>query len=34
MNVTIREYREKDIPEMIKIWNDVINGGTTFAQIQ
>lgn len=28
----IREYEEKDIPEMIKIWNEVVEDGIAFPQ--
>jgi len=32
MNIRIRKYNEKDIPEMIKIWNEVVYEGTAFPQ--
>mgnify|MGYP003514144805 CR=1 FL=1 len=30
MNVSIRKYCEKDLPEMIKIWNEVVEEGIAF----
>jgi L-amino acid N-acyltransferase YncA len=32
MEILIREYKEKDIPAMIKIWNNVVDAGTAFSQ--
>ena len=32
MNVSIRKYCEKDLPEMIKIWNEVVEEGIAFPQ--
>ena len=32
MLVSIREYRKCDVPEMIKIWNDVVTDGIAFPQ--
>ena len=32
MNVSIRKYCEKDLPEMIKIWNAVVEEGIAFPQ--
>ncbi|MCI9525804.1 MAG: GNAT family N-acetyltransferase [Lachnospiraceae bacterium] len=32
MNVQIRAYREKDLPEMIDIWNEVVQEGIAFPQ--
>lgn len=32
MNIIIRQYKETDIPEMIKIWNEVVEDGIAFPQ--
>lgn len=32
MNVIIRQYTQRDLPEMIRIWNDVVNEGVAFPQ--
>ncbi len=32
MNIEIRLYKEKDLSEMIKIWNDIVEEGTAFPQ--
>lgn len=32
MNVKIRAYEEKDLPEMIRIWNEVVEEGIAFPQ--
>ena len=32
MNVSIRKYREKELPEMIKIWNEIVEEGIAFPQ--
>lgn len=32
MNVRIRKYYEKDLPEMIKIWNEIVEEGIAFPQ--
>lgn len=32
MNVEIRVYEEKDLPEMIKIWNEIVEEGIAFPQ--
>lgn len=32
MNITVREYRSEDIPEMIRIWNRVVEDGIAFPQ--
>lgn len=32
MNLIVRKYREKDIPEMINIWNQVVEDGIAFPQ--
>jgi len=33
MSVFVREYREEDIPYMTKIWNEVVENGNAFPQI-
>lgn len=32
MNIVIRKYKEKDLPEMINIWNEVVEEGIAFPQ--
>ena len=32
MNITVREYIEADLPEMINIWNEVVEDGIAFPQ--
>lgn len=32
MNIVIRPYEEKDLPEMIEIWNEVVEEGLAFPQ--
>lgn len=32
MEIVIRAYEEKDIPEMIRIWNEVVEEGIAFPQ--
>lgn len=32
MELIIRAYEEKDLPEMIKIWNEVVEDGIAFPQ--
>ena len=32
MQVTVREYTEQDLPEMIRIWNEVVEEGIAFPQ--
>lgn len=32
MNVTIRKYTQRDLPRMIAIWNEVVDGGIAFPQ--
>ena len=34
MKITIREYTENDLPEMIDIWNEIIDTGIAFPQIE
>ena len=32
MRIEIRDYREADLPEMIAIWNEVVEDGVAFPQ--
>ncbi len=32
MNIVVREYQEKDLPDMIRIWNEVVEEGIAFPQ--
>lgn len=32
MNITIRKYTENDLPEMIQIWNEIVEEGIAFPQ--
>ena len=32
MEEQIRPYEERDLPEMIKIWNEVVEEGIAFPQ--
>jgi len=32
MQITVREYTEQDLPEMIRIWNEVVEEGIAFPQ--
>lgn len=32
MEIIIREYQSKDLPEMTAIWNDIVNDGIAFPQ--
>lgn len=32
MNIVVREYQEKDLPAMIRIWNEVVEDGIAFPQ--
>lgn len=34
MNVTVREYTEADLPDMIRIWNEVVEDGMAFPQLE
>ena len=34
MNVVVRKYTEKDLPEMIRIWNAVVEDGVAFPQTE
>ncbi len=30
MNIRVRQYREQDLKEMIRIWNEVVEDGVAF----
>ena len=30
----IREYRESDVPEMVRVWNEVVEEGVAFPQLE
>ena len=30
MEIKIRKYEKKDLPEMIRIWNEVVEDGVAF----
>ncbi|MBR1567395.1 MAG: GNAT family N-acetyltransferase [Lachnospiraceae bacterium] len=32
MNIAVRRYNENDLPEMIRIWNEVVEDGIAFPQ--
>lgn len=32
MNTIVRKYEERDLPEMIRIWNEVVEEGVAFPQ--
>lgn len=32
MNITVRAYTEADLPDMIRIWNEVVEDGVAFPQ--
>ena len=32
MKIEIRAYTEKDLPDMIRIWNEVVEEGIAFPQ--
>ena len=32
MNIRVRQYREQDLKEMIRIWNEVVDDGVAFPQ--
>ena len=32
MKIVVREYEEKDLTEMIKIWNEIVEEGNAFPQ--
>ncbi len=32
MNITVRKYTENDLPEMIQIWNEIVEEGIAFPQ--
>ena len=32
MNITVRKYEEKVLPDLIRIWNEVVEDGVAFPQ--
>lgn len=32
MEIRVRAYEEKDLPEMIRIWNEIVEEGIAFPQ--
>jgi len=34
MNIIVRKYEEKYLEEMIKIWNEVVETGIAFPQME
>ena len=32
MNIQVRAYTEKDLPDMIRVWNEVVEDGVAFPQ--
>ncbi|MBR2418258.1 MAG: GNAT family N-acetyltransferase, partial [Clostridia bacterium] len=34
MTIKIREFQEKDLKEMIEIWNTVVDDGVAFPQLE
>ena len=32
MKIIVREYREKDLPDLVRIWNQVVEDGVAFPQ--
>lgn len=32
MNITVRKYEEKDLSDLIRIWNEVVEDGVAFPQ--
>ena len=32
MNIEIREYKEEELPELVRIWNQVVEEGIAFPQ--
>lgn len=34
MGITVRKFREKDIPDMVRIWNEVVEEGVAFPQVE
>ena len=32
MNINVRAYTEKDLSDMIRIWNEVVEDGVAFPQ--
>ncbi len=31
-NIIIRKYEEKDLPDLVRVWNQVVEGGVAFPQ--
>ena len=34
MNIIVREYRDQDLPEMMAIWNEIVEDGIAFPQLE
>ena len=34
MRIVIREYTERDLPEMMEIWNEIVEAGIAFPQME
>lgn len=34
LNIIVREYTKKDIAQMIEIWNEIVDTGTAFPQVE
>lgn len=34
MEITVRKFQEKDIPDMVRIWNEVVEEGVAFPQTE
>ena len=32
MEINVRLYKEADLPEMVRIWNEVVEDGVAFPQ--
>lgn len=32
VNITVRKYEEKDLSDLIRIWNEVVEDGVAFPQ--
>lgn len=32
MEISVRGYKEKDLPDMVRIWNEVVEDGIAFPQ--
>lgn len=33
-NIIVRKYKETDLPQMVRIWNEVVAEGNTFPQTE